>query len=165
MFEYFDVDTEPVTFDLGAKGDFSDIVSMWQERLKGQDIPSWSDFKLPDFSGWVPTMAMSEVSECRSDIRFRLFGSAMVSLQGKDLTGSSFRETLPGPYDAIYRNHFARFLEKPQIALGFPSASSTLDKPHLMAVVHLPLADDGHTIDRILHFARLVPLYIEEADT
>lgn len=157
MFDYFDPLTPSKQFDLGKRGDFSQIVDLWQGRMSGAALPAWESFQLQDFAGWHPRMALSEVVSPGNDLFFRYFGSDMVRFQGNDLTGHLLSKRLPDAYESVYRDHFAAFLKRPSIALGFPPAASDLDKDLILAVLHLPLADDGHNIDRILHLAWPIP--------
>lgn len=151
MFEYFPVDTKPSAFQLDRGADFKGIVTLWQSRRTGDGLPAWKDFNLTDFAGWHARMAVSEILPSRNDLKFQFFGSDMVILQGDDLTGAVLSERLPEAYDTLYRDHINCFTKSPVIAFGYVKASSDLDKSKRIAVMYLPLADDGQQIDRILH--------------
>lgn len=151
MFEYFPVDTEPSAFQLDHGADFKSIVALWQSKRPGKDLPAWSDFSLADFSGWHERMAVSEILPSRNDLRFQFFGSDMVILQGDDLTGAVLSERLPDAYLSIYKEHITCFSQTPSIAFGYVKAASDLGKPKRIAVMYLPLSNEGERIDRILH--------------
>ena len=114
-------------------------------------MPSWRQFVLEDFVGWHARMTLSEVMPTRDDIKFKFFGSDMVFQQGDDLTGNVLSERLPEAYDAVYREHIATMLQAPQFALGYVAAASDQDRAKTIAVLHLPLANDGKTINQFLH--------------
>ena len=114
-------------------------------------MPGWRQFALEDFIGWHARMALTEVLPTRDDIRFQFFGSDMVFQQGDDLTGCILSERLPGAYKAVYKNHIAEMLRKPQFSLGHVEAASDQEREKTIAVMHLPLAQDGETITRFLH--------------
>lgn len=114
-------------------------------------MPGWRQFALEDFVGWHARMAVSEVLPSRDDVRFQFFGSDMVFQQGDDLTGCVLSERLPDAYEAVYRDHIAEMLRKPQFAVGHVKAASDQDRHKTIAVAHLPLACDGATINRFLH--------------
>ena len=151
MFEYFSVDTEPSAFQLDHGADFKSIVALWQSRRTGENLPAWRDFKPADFAGWHARMAVSEILPCGSDLKFQFFGSDMVLLQGDDLTGAVLSKRLPEAYGAVYKDHINYLANSPAIAFGYVKASSDLDKAKRIAVMYLPLADDGQQINRILH--------------
>lgn len=114
-------------------------------------MPGWCQFGPQDFVGWHARMALSEVTSTRDDIQFQFFGSDMVFQQGDDLTGCVLSKRLPEAYDAVYREHIATMLRAPQFSLGYVAAASDQDRAKTIAVMHLPLAADGKTINRFLH--------------
>lgn len=157
MFQYFAVTTAAHLLRGDTGAGFDDLVALWQSRGRDGRLPAWADFSLADFEGWHSGMAMSEVLPGKYDVRFRFFGSDLVAMQGCDLTGQILSERLPEAYDNLYRTHFEVILTEPKIAVGRLLAASDTEKDLMVLLLHLPLSDDGVTIDRVLHFARRLP--------
>lgn len=151
MFEYFSVESDPEDFVLEDHVDFSAMVALWQEKRGDRTMPAWRDFKLQDFVGWHSRMALSEILPSRDDLQFQFFGSDMVFQQGDDLTGCVLSQRLPEAHEKAYRPHIEMMLRKPVFAIGYVEAASDQERHKTIAVMHLPLSDDGKTIDRLLH--------------
>lgn len=146
MFEYHDIASEPEAF-----GPVGQVVKVWQAKCCSGRVPAWQDFSVRDFMAWHSNIALSEVQSDRVDLRFRFFGTTAASLQGEDFTGYLFSEIAPVAYETLYREHIQKLVASPVIASGVTPAASGSVKQYFLSVVHLPLADDGVTIDRILH--------------
>lgn len=101
--EVHDGTTPPERF-----GRFCGLVSKWQGKPKEDTVPSWAAFDIPDFRGWYGKLLMIE--RPASEARFKLFGSELVPLFGRDFTRRKLDEAFLAGYGAqavLVRTHLS----------------------------------------------------------
>ncbi|SME97578.1 PAS domain-containing protein [Tistlia consotensis] len=122
----------------------------WAER-GGSGLPRRADIDPADFVWLLGQVFLIDViREPELDFRFRLFGSEMARVYGRDLTGSRLSELDDQDYTAALRPDYASV-----VATGRPllrrGRLEWLDRSHIgYERLLLPLSADGRLIDVIL---------------
>lgn len=122
------------------------LLALWRSKCRGSLLPRRADFDplhLRPHLGWL---CVVEVLPGGEDLVYRLIGSGIVEMVGRDATRMPVSQVLPVGALTIFRHLIGA--PKParthgQVAWrgkGFISHESLL----------LPLADDGKTVDRFL---------------
>ncbi len=84
------------------------LYELWAARRGGRRMPARADFVPEEFKAWMPHIALYEVEGDAQSFRLkvRLSGTAMVRLDGTDLTGRYFDEVVdPVQHAAIYDSY------------------------------------------------------------
>lgn len=92
----------------GRFGDFGPLVSTWQSRMHDGLLPAWGAFDIPDFKGWYGRLLMTE--RPGSEATFKLFGTELVPLFGRDFTRRRLEDAFHYEYRVeaeFLRTHFA----------------------------------------------------------
>ncbi|WP_420547599.1 hypothetical protein [Curvivirga sp.] len=87
LYEYFDLD-EPVETFTG----FEPMVDLYRSRLNGRLMPSWSDFDVFDFRGWLGKVNVIDVTQDPLDFKYRIHATEAVDLVKEDFTNKTHRE-------------------------------------------------------------------------
>lgn len=97
FYRVYSQDTDAEVF-----GVFAPVVKLWQEKLSAGNLPDWTDFAVDDFIGWYGHISLGEMPSDFSEMIFRLWGTALTDLWGKDYTGKSMAEdALPRHWEEI----------------------------------------------------------------
>ncbi len=84
------------------------LFELWDSRRRGRCMPARGDFLAEEFKAWMPNLVLYEVEGEASSFRLevRLSGTAIVELDGADLTGRYLDELIdPARHPAIYRSY------------------------------------------------------------
>lgn len=144
-----------------AFGPFASLVALWQSKRKGGTLPAWHDFDFSEFQDWWGWLTVIDLIPGPDlDGRFRLYGSNIVDLLGKELTGKNLRggALASGPNEDGYKSHDFDFLKdislKPAIGLATGPVFWRNREYMSITTLRLPLADDGVNVDKILSGVR-----------
>ena len=133
--------------------DFPHFESLWQrwqtKRADGR-LPAWRDFDLIDFQGWYGFIIVYDVLHNPFDLKYRLFGTEMVTLYQTEYTGKTIRENNFDIEDDKDLNHFEGLYNERQI--GASTGPLYWDNRHWrnLTYLDLPLSDDGETVTHFL---------------
>jgi hypothetical protein len=125
------------------------LLALWRACCRGSLLPKRADFdplQLRPHLGWLCVVEVQRGAPGAEDLVYRLIGTGIVDMVGRDATGKPVSQVLPPGALTIYRHLIAK--PRParshgQVAWrgkGFIRHESLL----------LPLADDGRTVDRFL---------------
>jgi len=149
MSEYTDVMRQ---FPLDPKPDiaaFSSFLDIYYSKFDNRTMPSWSDFKVTDFLGWHPNMALSE--KAGDDYRFKIFGTGFVDLFGHDYTGAFICETMAAGHIDSLKKHFQLLVDGPMI--GWVKGQLPLEERDYLPfeVIDLPLRGENDEVISFIH--------------
>ncbi|WP_430437460.1 PAS domain-containing protein [Oceanibaculum nanhaiense] len=129
------------------------LLDYWKGKWIGRALPGRQQIDPLDLPDLLSNMMLIDV--CRDTVpvqfRFRLCGTEIVRITGRDLTGLTLDEALPDGY-----RDYIRFLDELVISKKVPVFSRTLfhDRANFANAetsrILLPLATDGETVDMIL---------------
>ena len=129
------------------------LLDYWKQKWSRGTLPGRQHIDPLDLPDLLSNMILIDV--CRDtapmQFRFRLCGTEIVRITGRDLTGMTLDEALPDGY-----RDYIRFLDELVVSEKTPVFSRTLfhDKANFANAetsrILLPLAMDGETVDMIL---------------
>lgn len=135
-------------FDKALIAPLAALHEYWDTKRAGRPMPSRQDIDPVEMKPWLGNLALLRVLDGGADMHYDVFGVALVSLLGFDLTG----RTLKG----------AGALVRPQVLAKYRQVCRTkrplLSRNELVAshefirieALSLPLSDDGHSVTRVL---------------
>ena len=125
----------------------SDLLGLWRQRCDNSRLPSRADFDPLDFRRWLGRLQVLDVIDGGQDFRYRLHGTLLVELFGRDLTGRHLSE-LGHAADTLRREYDACARERRPVAI---CRQPVPEKDHrIIDQLILPLARDGVRVDRLL---------------
>lgn len=127
-----------------------ELLDLWRSKLVGDSLPSRQDFdfeELKDHLGWL---VLIDVELDPQRFRYRLIGSNITELAGRDVTGNYFDELYEPDIAHSATSSFRRVVEtrRPtRVCASLHHAS----RGHLtFEASDLPLSADGETVDMIM---------------
>ncbi len=131
-------------------GRFESIVSLWKSKCVADALPKWRSFEFEDFIGWYGHLSVGDIASDNGDVRFRLWGTALVKLFGCDLTGKCMSDAEPGFFEPYDFEHITEIVTNGAIMIS-SGPMYWQDRVHMTVhTIKLPLADNGRDIDKIL---------------
>ena len=129
------------------------LLEYWQTKCSGGRLPTRADIDPADLSFLLPNLFLIDVNmgeEARNRFRFRLFGTELARVHGRDRTGKTFHETLEEePADGSVT--WATRLVNERIPLFVGGRVRYLRKEWLkFENAMLPLQNDGGEVSMIL---------------
>lgn len=122
------------------------LLDLWRSKRDGERFPCRSDFDWPElkpFFGWI---CIAEVLPSRKDLRFRLIGSGIAEVAGRDVTGRLVSEAMPPTTLEIYLD----LIDRPR-PLRTHGTVQWRDKEYIRhETLVLPLADNGVDVDQFM---------------
>ena len=144
-YEVFSADAAPEEAGL-----FASLVELWQSKRQDGHLPAWKDFDFADFNGWYGKLRVGDfMPGCSDDYVYGLWGEGSVEFYGVELTGKRMSEVDFG-FDDDDRQLLRFVADEHRITLG-QGPVYWQDRDHVeVAVIKLPLADDGKNVDKFL---------------
>ncbi len=125
-------------------------MQLWNERRGERLAPSRRDFEPWDFKPVLPVMMLIDVFSDPLDFRFRLSGSEIVDVHGKELTWHSIRDFASENYTRHVWQDFCELIERRQPQLCLISYVNRSGFLRDFSVLRLPLSSDGENVDMII---------------
>lgn len=130
------------------------VYDWWSRHLVDGQPPSRSDFDILNFAHDVRHISLSLYDREKDDYRFRVFGTVVVDVTERELTGRYFLESLRPNAVEPARAYFALLRER-SIAGFHIGHSPHGDRPwQLMSSVHTPIRS-GNTVG-FIHYSRVL---------
>lgn len=129
---------------------FGSLWELWQSKRTNNKLPAWRDFDLLDFKGWYGFLIVYDVLHDPFDLKYRLFGTEMVTLYKTEYTGKTIRENNFTIEDEVDIDHFEGLFSERKI--GASAGPLYWDNRHWrhLSFLDLPLSTDGDTITHFL---------------
>ncbi len=144
--ETFRFSTEIVT----RNADLLDMFELWSARRGDRPMPLRADMTPEAMKRHLGWLHLIDVSYDPLDFRFRLYGSSIAELLGKDSTGKTFSEAFPEPFLSQVRPAF-EYSVKNVAPLLLSSTGAGANKDFIAVTsLLLPLSDNGDVVDVIL---------------
>ena len=127
-----------------------ELRDIWELKRNGRAMPSRADFDPLDLKqdlGWI---VLVDVENGPTRFRYRLIGTKITELVGRDATGAYLDELYPASVQEIATMSFRKLLtsRRPNRILGTMHHAK---KGHLnFEAIDLPLSSDGETVDMIM---------------
>ena len=84
----------------------SSFADLWLSKCAGDMLPARSDFPTEDLRPWMGNLILMDVLNGGCDFRYRLIGTDIVTVVGRDLTGKLVSEC---DYDGGYEHVLSSF--------------------------------------------------------
>lgn len=153
------IDSDPSVF-----GDFKSLIEIWQNAAKSAPVPVWRDFDFRDFVGWHGNLAVADVIE-PFDLRYRIWGSDITNLLGKDMTGHLFSEAYNTADWGIVVETISNVLSRPCFNYLWGPLPRTSRQFVSFQAVDLPMSSSGERVDMIMHAMLPIRYGEKEPDT
>jgi hypothetical protein len=131
--------------------DLAPAHDLWDRIRGGRTLPARADFDPQQVPcDLLPRIMLVDVLKDPLDFRYRLWGTALRDLHGRELTGHSVRDLQPEPYAELMWQQYVEIVETAAPGLYInhvPGQSKTL---HRHAVLRLPFSADGTAVDIVM---------------
>ena len=144
------VRVEPVRLGDGDFPDLEAVLAYWRSRCAGRFAPRRSDLDPPvDLPAVLPRIMLVDVLHDPLDFRYRLSGTGICDVDGRDLTGLSPKELNPPEYGQLVWRHYVGCVQDPQpVAHRFHVELA--DKLRRYVRLLLPLSEDGKAVTMLM---------------
>lgn len=148
--------TAPYDTPAAAVRAHEELHAYWNGLRREGRLPSRADIDPAGFKRRLPGVSLTDVIHGGARFRFRLAGTSLYRIYGREITGQS----LEGAFPMGAAEYWASELQK-CVAAGRPAAGvhslAWRGHPHLSVLwLRLPLARDGRRVDMLLGFDALV---------
>lgn len=126
------------------------LSALWEENRGPRLLPGRSDFTMDELIRFDGMVCLIDVEYDPIRFRFRLIGTHITNILGRDSTGRYLDDLYsPDHYD-IAAQSYLHCVEKKRPIRAFGSMVHA-NKEHLQfETIDMPLAQDGHKVDMIL---------------
>lgn len=128
-----------------------DAYAYWVGKKNGDRLPARADIDPVDIPRILPHISLVEREAETGRYRYRLFGSALVDILGREPTGKYLDEIYPDFEQSESRRYRDQVFEmgKPSHRIGRPSLRFPKDFVTVERL-YLPLAEDGRRVDMVM---------------
>jgi hypothetical protein len=127
-----------------------DALTYWENKRAGRRMPARRDldpvFEIPTLLRWI---ILVDVLRDPLDFRYRLIGSGVVDRSRRNYTGKLFSELAHIGPDSLLWKQRAAVVEKAAPLRCEPPYAGLTPGVRGVVVIHLPLSDDGETVNMI----------------
>ena len=126
----------------------------WESKRRGRAMPSRADIspsQLKEHLGWVMIV---DVMPGSRDFRYRLIGTLVTQYFSGDSTGKTVMEAFAPNGEAVAKSVNSVFRKSARdkcVVRTAGDANWLMDGMEEFEAIHLPLSDDGETVNHILH--------------
>lgn len=122
------------------------LLELWEAKRQGSALPRRADFDMATLRPHLGWLCIADVAAEIDDLRYRLIGSRITEMVGRDMTGRLVSETLPEAAVAIFR-----YLIRHPYPARTCGRLEWRDRGFMEhETLLLPLAADGQTVDQFL---------------
>ena len=127
------------------------LYAYWRGKLNSRSMPSRADLDPCEIRPLLPYVMLTEVLEGGKRFRFRLAGTAITEMTGRELSGRYLDEGLPGNgYGDYVLSLYAKMMSvrRPIYSESDYTSDSGLERTAKRLM--LPLSSDGETVNMVL---------------
>ena len=131
-----------------------ELFAYWAALRDGDRLPARRNLRPGDIKRLLPTISLTDVRE--GDFRFRLAGTGLYGVYGREITGRRLGEIYHGAAADYWRAELGKVVASRRPGVGVHNLGWR-GAPHLSIVwLRLPLAADGVTVDMILGYDAVI---------
>ena len=140
------LDSNPDNF-----GPFKQLVTLWQSKCQGGQLPQRSDFDFIDFKGWHGKIAIVKLEKDPFNVRFVLWGTQLTEWWGVDYTNKLLGEESLSPalWKSVEGRYFQDMVKSPFIGLVKGQLDQYKRSHRKIVGVDLPLSN-GTEITQVI---------------
>jgi hypothetical protein len=135
--------------DCGRYPDIDVMLAYWRGKKGDRALPARSDIDPLEFARVLPRIMMVEVSTDPLDFRYRVAGTGLFAMHGRELTGKSAIELDPPEFGALIHRHYAEAVARRAPILHLIELTVDYVATSYARII-LPLSGDGARVDRLI---------------
>jgi len=135
--------------DCGRYPDIDRVLAYWRAKKGGRDFPSRADIDPLEFTHALPRVMMAEVTYDPLEFRYRVAGTGLFAMHGRELTGKLAHELDPPEFGALIHRHYAEVVDRRAPILHVIELTVNAQATSYARII-LPLSSDGKVIDRLM---------------
>jgi hypothetical protein len=127
----------------------------WDSKRDGRAMPSRADLDPVEMKPWLPGITLVDVNHDPYSLVYRLVGTKLTELRGRDVTGMTVEEGFIGSSLEDVLENYRLVIEEKQIVYDWdplPSPDGWFQEPE---GILLPLSSDGETVDKVIIFSEV----------
>lgn len=133
-----------------------ELFGYWASLRRSGRLPSRSDIVPDDFKRLLPTVSLIDVLDEAADYRFRLAGTGLYGVYGREITGRRLVDIYNTAAADYWRVELSQVVKERKPAVGVHNLAWR-GASHLSILwLRLPLASNGTDVDMILGYDAVV---------
>jgi hypothetical protein len=129
--------------------DLARVLAYWEGKRGERFAPSRADIDPADLVEVLPRIMLADVLREPLDFRYRLSGTGIAGVHGKDQTGKRPRELTPLAYGALIHEHYCDAVRRREPLLHLV-VLDTDERSRSYARLLLPLSADGSAVTMLM---------------
>lgn len=132
-----------------------DVIGYWASLRRGGRLPARRDFDPAMLKRHLPAISLTQVWREPLDFRFRLAGTGLYPLYGKEITGRKLEDVYPPSAAEYWREALCGIVRSGRPSVGrydMPGGGDGRSSGRAMLWLRLPLASDGRNVDMVLGY-------------
>jgi hypothetical protein len=125
------------------------VRAYWERKRLGSFAPRRADIDPADLVDILPRMMLADVLPEPLDFRYRLSGTRISDVHGKEMTGKSPRDLMPAAYGAMIYDHYCEAVRRREPLLHFIVLDSDKRSRSYVRLL-LPLSEDGSAVTMLM---------------
>lgn len=127
-----------------------DMLALWQSKCRDDKLPGRNDFEVSELRSQLGWIVLIDVEHDPQRFRYRLIGSKITGLAGRDVTGQYFDQLYEADVASAATQSYRRIVQTRRPTRVLASLYHA-DRGHLtFEAIDLPLSSDGLTVDMIM---------------
>jgi len=126
------------------------LFDYWQDIARGRAVPARADFDPLAFPELLPNLGLIDLRDGFERSHFRLAGTRLREIYGREITGLTLPEVFSGRRAAPWHAIHSRIAAEAVCAQGIAHGPAQGRDHVVLYWLRLPLSDDGVRVDRIL---------------
>jgi hypothetical protein len=138
---------EAIELDLGNERypDLIRVLANWEQKRRERFAPRRSDINPADLVEALPRIMLADVQRDPLDFRYRLSGTAISNVHGKEMTARTPRDLDPPQFGALIYDHYCECVRRRSPILHL-IVLDTLERSRCYARLLMPLSEDGEEV-------------------
>jgi hypothetical protein len=135
---------EAIELDLGNEWypDLRRVLAYWEQKRGDRFAPRRCDIDPVDLVEALPRIMLADVQRDPFDFRYRLSGTAILNVHGKEMTARGPRDLDPPHYGALIYDHYCECVRRRSPILHL-IVLDRLERSRGYARLLMPLSEDG----------------------
>jgi hypothetical protein len=125
------------------------VRAYWEGKRQVRFAPRRADIDPVDLVDSLPRIMLADVLPEPLDFRYRLSGTRIADVHGKEMTGKSPRDLVPAAYGALIYDHYCEAVRRRQPLLHLIVLDSD-KRSRSYARLLLPLSEDGSAVTMLM---------------
>jgi hypothetical protein len=129
--------------------DLQRVLTYWETKCAGRMAPRRADIDPADLVNVLPRVMLADVLHDPLEFRYRLSGTGILDVHGRDLTWRSPRDLTPTSYGELVYGHYCDAVRRCEPLLHFITLD-TSRRSISYARLLMPLSEDGNNVTMLM---------------